>query len=271
VEVLKVASIKDEAKGVRTISVRPYPGNWSGYVPGQFVMVWLPGIDEVPMSVSYLGGDPFTLGITVQDVGEATHALCSLEPGMRIGIRGPYGRGFDLDQHRDSTMIGVCGGVGAASIVTAMEKARMLSFRTVVLAGSRSSDLLMFKDRFASAAESIHYSTDDGTFGEKGLVTSMVEKELSRSRNAVLLVCGPELMMRSVAEIAARYGVEAQYSLERFMKCGIGVCDSCSISGVRVCQDGPVLTQDEVMALPEFGTSHRDRSGRSVPLRECVR
>jgi dihydroorotate dehydrogenase electron transfer subunit len=270
-EVLKVSSVRDEAKGIRTITVNPYHGNWSGYIPGQFVMAWVPGIDEVPMSVSYLGGDPFTLGITVQDIGEASHALCSLEPGMRIGVRGPYGNGFDLDKHRESTFIAVSGGVGAASVILALEKAKRLSFRTMALAGSRSRDLMIFSERIGSASDRCVFSTDDGTFGETGFVTASLEREIGRVQNPVLLVCGPELMMRAVSEIAARHDVPAQYSLERYMKCGIGVCDSCSISGKRVCQDGPVFSQEEVRSMPEFGISHRDRSGRTVPLRECVR
>jgi len=270
-EVLRIAEIRQEGSRVRTLLFEPYQGNWMGYSPGQFVMVWVPGVDEVPMSLSYLGGDPFRIGITVQDIGEATHALCSLEVGSRVGIRGPYGRGFDLDIPRETTVMVVSGGVGAASTIMALERARKLGYDTVSLTGGRSSDLLIFKERIERSSSRARFSTDDGSFGEKGFVTHMLQNEIQDNSDVMLLVCGPEPMMERVHSIAAEYGVRAQYSLERYMKCGVGVCDSCAMSGRRVCQDGPVFTQDQVSSLSEFGRTHRDRAGRPVPLKECVR
>lgn len=267
-EVLRVEEIRSECRSSSTLFARPDPERWSGFVPGQFVMVWIPGVDEVPMSVSYIEDDPFRIGITVQGIGEATDALRGLSVGSRIGIRGPYGRGFDLSGKR--RLVGVCGGVGAASIVLALERARDMDRDIAILAGFRSAELVMFEDRFRRISPDTRISTDDGSYGFHGLVTDLLRKELE-TRDADLIVCGPEMMMKGVLDIGSEFGVHSQCSLERYMKCGVGVCDSCSVSGHRVCQDGPVFNDEEIEAMPEFGSSHRDRSGRVVPLRECVR
>jgi len=271
VEVLKVLETVKESEICTTVLVRTASGHWSSLSPGQFVMVWIPGIDEVPMSVSSLEGDPPIIGITVQGIGEATNALCRLRTGDRIGIRGPYGRGFDLALPKGSTVVGVSGGVGSASTVLAMERARELGYRTVNLVGARSSSLLVFAERFIRNSDLTIVATDDGSRGHSGYVTDLLPEVLSSEKRPVIISCGPEVMMRKVMEIADEASVRCQLSLERYMKCGVGLCDSCSMSGRRVCQDGPVFDISEVRELSEFASSHRDRSGRSVPIGECVR
>ena len=118
-EVLSVNEVIDESPEITTIKFTPNDDRkWKGLIPGQFLMVWIPGVDEVPMSVSFLSKEPFVMGITVQAIGEATNSLCSLSPGDRIGVRGPYGNGFTLPEMDDiDRIIGVTGGVGAASTV----------------------------------------------------------------------------------------------------------------------------------------------------------
>ncbi|MEA3559959.1 MAG: dihydroorotate dehydrogenase electron transfer subunit [Candidatus Thermoplasmatota archaeon] len=270
-EVLDVEEVRQESSDIWTIFVRVRNfEKWQDLVPGQFVMVWIPGVDEVPMSVSYLVDG--AIGITVQNIGEATDALCSLSKGDRIGIRGPYGNGFSLDDGVER-VIGVSGGVGGASTILPMEWAGKFGMETVNLVGSRNASLLLFKERLEKRAR---FSTDDGSFGYHGFVTDLLEEELEhlspldRDRT-MIFTCGPEVMMASVARILSGYGVKGQFSLERYMKCGIGVCDSCSMSGKRVCMDGPVFYLDDVLEMSEFGNTHRDRSGRSVPLKESVK
>jgi dihydroorotate dehydrogenase electron transfer subunit len=240
-------------------------------------MIWIPGVDEVPMSISYLEKAPFSLGITVQDIGIATNALCGLIPGDWIGIRGPYGSGFEIPSKDEfDTIIGVSGGVGGASTICAMEKAAEDGFQTTNLVGSRSETNMPFRQRWEGISTKLRFSTDDGSLGHHGFVTELLEEELEemsaeqRSRTMVFS-CGPEMMMKGVKQIIEKYGVKGQFSLERFMKCGIGICDSCSMSGYRTCMDGPVFKNDLIDNLEEFGKKHRDRSGRLVPLNECVR
>ncbi|MGA1820862.1 MAG: dihydroorotate dehydrogenase electron transfer subunit [Thermoplasmatota archaeon] len=277
-EMVRVEKVIREAPTVSTILFSPlHLGRWSGLVPGQFLMVWIPGVDEVPMSLSHFRKQPFQLGITVQNIGEATNALCSMKKGDALGIRGPYGYGFTLPSREEiDTMIGVSGGVGAASTVLPMEWARAEGFGTTNLVGARDSSLLLFRGRWEAISDKVRYSTDDGSFGHHGFVTELLARELSEMTGeeragTMVFSCGPEVMMVEVKKVLDRFDVRGQFSLERFMKCGLGVCDSCSMSGKRVCMDGPVFTGEEVATLREFGKEHRDRSGKLVPLKECVR
>ncbi|MFW3145205.1 MAG: dihydroorotate dehydrogenase electron transfer subunit [Thermoplasmatota archaeon] len=275
-EVLEVVETRKEAEDIGTIFLSPRDhGKWESMAPGQFLMVWVPGIDEVPMSVSYKLSAPFKLGITVQDVGEATNAICSLERGAKIGIRGPYGNGFLIPEPADiDLIIGVSGGVGGASTVLAMEEAKNRGIETLNLVGARSKGLLLFEERWRNISGRFRLSTDDGSAGEKGFVTDLLREELDKLEirdRTLVLTCGPEMMMKAVLPILEEYSVRGQFSLERYMKCGIGICDSCSVSGKRVCMDGPVFTDGHVRELKEFGKGHRDRSGVLIPVNECIR
>jgi dihydroorotate dehydrogenase electron transfer subunit len=240
-------------------------------------MVWIPGIDEVPMSLSMHQKEPFKLGISVQNVGEATGALCSLKPGDKIGIRGPYGNGFSLPSKDDhDRIIGVSGGVGAASTILPMEWAFNEGFEVINLVGARDKELILFQGRWEEISNDVLYSTDDGSLGYHGFVTDLLATELSSLTNrdlgrTMIFTCGPEAMMVALKKVIEPFHVKAQFSLERFMKCGIGICDSCSMSGKRVCMDGPVFTEKQVNDLKEFGKFHRDRSGSLIPLKECIR
>ncbi|MGA1821518.1 MAG: dihydroorotate dehydrogenase electron transfer subunit [Thermoplasmatota archaeon] len=276
-EVLPVVEVVNESSMISSIIVQPDDSRrWLSMMPGQFIMVWIPGVDEVPMSVSSVGGDPIGLGITVQKIGEATDALCSLEEGSLIGIRGPYGNGFTIpDDGSVERVIGVSGGVGAASTVMAMERAAGTGIHTVNLVGSRSANIMIYRERWEDISDSVRFSTDDGSFGHHGFVTDLLKEELGRMNRedldtALVITCGPEAMMSAVHGILKEFGVKGQFSLERLMKCGLGVCDSCSASGKRVCQDGPVFGSDEIDLIEEFGKSHRDRAGRKRSLGECV-
>lgn len=276
-EMVKIIERRKEAEGIVSLLFEPVNNEkWKDLIPGQFLMVWVPGVDEVPMSLSYHFGDPLKLGISVQNIGTATNALCSLKEGDMIGIRGPYGNGFTLPSKEEKDLIiGVSGGVGVASTILPLEWAHGHGFRTMNLVGSRSKANLAFKPRWEAVSDPVHFTTDDGSFGHHGFVTEVLEKELEKMtedqrKKTIIFTCGPEVMMDVVKRILDRFGVEGQYSLERFMKCGIGVCDSCSVSGRRVCMDGPVFTEKQLKELYEFGKFHRNRSGHLVALKECV-
>ena len=276
-EMVKVLEVREEAGGIASILFSPEPSHrWSSLGPGQFIMVYIPGVDEVPMSVSYLDDDPFVMGITVQNIGEATASLCSLRPGDRIGVRGPYGKGFTLpDPDGTDTIIGVSGGVGAASVILFMEMAWRRGYRTVSLAGARDMRSLPFRERWESCSGEAEFSTDDGSLGHHGFVTELLEMRLSamspgEKERTRVVTCGPEPMMAAVKNLMESFSVSGEFSLERYMKCGLGLCDSCSMSGRRVCADGPVFPLEELSLMKEFGRSHRDRSGRLIPLKERI-
>lgn len=271
-EMVKVSEIRTEARGISTIFFKSEREDWYTMTPGQFVMIWVPGIDEVPMSISYNDGE--VLGITVQGVGEASRAICALKEGEWIGVRGPYGNGFMIPEDCD-TVIGLAGGVGAASVVTALEEAFNDGIFVTSLVGARDEPSLLYRGRWERFSGKVVYSTDDGSFGYSGFITEplkevlkgMSEEEIS---STVVFGCGPEIMMVNSYRILEEFNVHGLFSLERLMKCGIGLCDSCAVSGLRVCADGPVFSCEQLDEIEEFGNTHRDRSGRSVPIGEVI-
>jgi dihydroorotate dehydrogenase electron transfer subunit len=254
-EVVTIKEVVSEGKGITTLrfdldrTARP----------GQFFMVWVPGVDEVPMSVSYTGR---TKGITVREIGEATKALSSLHSGDMIGIRGPYGRGFAPPK---SKYLVVGGGTGIAAIMPAAEIANDTEIVDVAL-GARNEHEIIFEDRARKASDNVHISTDDGSRGYHGTVVAMVDEMLKKKSYGQVIACGPEKMLYYLLQTCKKYGVESQMSLERYMKCGSGLCGSCVIDGKRVCADGPVFYGREIDDMLEFNKSKRDEAGRLIRL-----
>ncbi len=227
--------------------------------PGQFLMVWIPRYDELPMALSYLGG---VKGITVRDYGDATHALAAFNAGDRIGVRGPYGNAFRLEGER---ILAVGGGSGMASMIAAIEAFAQQGARVVTAVGARTAEELLFVDR-ANASGEVHIATDDGSRGFPGFAPPLAEKLMDREAFDHILTCGPERMMKAVVDLGRRRGIPVQASLERYMKCGIGICDACSLDSQLVCYDGPIFTADQLAGLEEFARYRRDKSGRRVPV-----
>ncbi|MGQ0797760.1 MAG: dihydroorotate dehydrogenase electron transfer subunit [Methanobacteriota archaeon] len=227
--------------------------------PGQFVMVWIPRCDELPMALSYLGA---VKGITVRDYGDATHALMSYAPGQRIGVRGPYGNTFHLEGEK---VLAVAGGVGMASLIAAIEGFAQQGAQVTTALGARSAEELLFADRAAAAGET-HLATDDGSRGFQGLVPVLAERLMEKYAFDQVITCGQERMMQLVLDAAIRRNLPVQASLERYMKCGIGICDACAFDDRLVCVDGPVFRGEELAASEDFGTFRRDKTGRRIPV-----
>ena len=223
--------------------------------PGQFVMVWIPRLDEKPFSLSYIGNET---GITAEKKGKFTERLFSMKEGDKIGIRGPYGRGFVPK----ANACVVAGGCGIAPLSPLIEKLE----NPVVILGARSKDRLLFLKRFPNAK----ITTDDGSFGEKGFTTDVLEKVLENKKFGTVYTCGPEIMMKKVFEICESKGIECQASLERFMKCGLGVCGQCEVNGFRVCKDGPVFFSEQIREMKGFGKEARLKSGEKVTVNEFI-
>ena len=218
-------------------------------------MVWIRGVDEIPMTLSY------TNAITVQKVGDATSALFELKEGDSLGIRGPFGNGFTLPQEDEKILV-IAGGVGSAPLVPLAECASYAGSDVTTILGARSSDELIFGSRFFMAGN-IHITTDDGTQGRRGFVTDVLN-EIDISDYDRIYTCGPEIMMGRVFDIlrdADAHG-RAEFSLHRYFKCAIGVCGACCMDphGLRVCKDGPVFN-GELLVDTEFGGYKRGASG----------
>ncbi|MHB1434777.1 MAG: dihydroorotate dehydrogenase electron transfer subunit [Thermoplasmata archaeon] len=230
--------------------------------PGQFVMVWIPGDDELPMSLSYPNG-PLG-GVTVKAMGETSRAIQGLNRGDRIGIRGPYGTPFDLTPRR---VLIVAGGSGTAVLAPAAEAARAAGHSVDVALGAVTAPELLFRKRFERMGARTEVATDDGSEGTRGYVTPVAERLLEANPYDVLWTCGPEVMMRRVADLAGRRSVPVVCAVERQMKCALGLCDACALGPFHVCVDGPVLPWERLRDLEEFGRSFRDPSGRRRPYR----
>ena len=253
---LMISDHVDDAPAVKTVLFQ-YP---MVAAPGQFVMVWVPGVDEFPMSVSYVG-DSF--GFTYQILGDGTKALAAMKSGKVIGIRGPYGHGFSI---RGKRLLMVAGGLGMAPIAPFVEQAIEHGSTVDLVIGAKSASNLLFEERASRAGARVHVATDDGSKGFKGFASDLAATLLEKEKFDWVYTCGPEIMMVKVLELATRKGIPVQASLERLMKCGIGICDSCAIDGKHVCKDGPVFSDKDLRVLSDLGRAKLDLSGRRVPV-----
>jgi len=217
--------------------------------PGQFVMVWIPGVDEIPMALSAPNA------ITVQEIGDATRALGMVKPGDQIGIRGPFGNGFSPE----GKILAIAGGLGAAPLLPLAKQHHKITF----LLGARSASELLYTNILDTCSE-LMISTDDGSAGFHGYVAGLL-RDMDLSIYDSICVCGPELMMKSVLEVLDAKDIlqKGQFSLHRYMKCGVGLCGSCCMDpdGLCVCRDGPVFRGD-ILLRSELGRYHRDACGR---------
>lgn len=232
--------------------------------PGQYVMVWTPKVDEVPMTLSTIVRNDIS-SITVRSVGEATKALCRLRTGDRIGVRGPFGNGFTVVG--DSPLL-VAGGVGSASMAPLAEAILSKGVKPIFVLGARSRDRLLFKGRLESLlGNNLMIATDDGSCGFNGLASDCALRLIERNSFDILYMCGPELMMGSLFSQVEKKGIPVQASLERYIKCAIGLCGSCAIGHYRVCKDGPVFKSEELRTVCEkFGRKRMDPSGRLLDV-----
>lgn len=251
-----ITEVVEETPTIKTF--RLDTSSWLKARPGQYVMVWVRGVDEVPMTLSYDNA------ITVQRIGEATEALCKLKTGDSVGIRGPYGNGWELVG--DDILL-ISGGVGSAPLAPFAEKAASIGVKVTTLAGYRNKAEVHFSDRFRKAGDAT-IATDDGSYGQKGFVTDLM-KSIDLNTFTQIYCCGPEKMMYRVLCTLddAHVAPCSQFSLQRYLKCGIGICGSCCMDpdGLRVCRDGPVFKGDALLGS-EMGKYARDASGRRINI-----
>ncbi|MCK4364676.1 MAG: dihydroorotate dehydrogenase electron transfer subunit [Thermoplasmatales archaeon] len=253
-KVTKMIEGKKENSDVKTLLFE-YPEKTHS---GQFFMIWIPGVDEIPMSVSYITKN--VKGITFRKVGDATKALFNLKEGDKIGIRGPYGNGFKFNGKK---ILFVGGGTGIAMMVSAVEQATKKNISATVILGAKSKKELFFEDRIKKCGAEVHITTDDGSQGHKGFATDLAEKLISKNKYDLVLTCGPEIMMKKLFEICGN--IPFQASLERYMKCGIGICGQCTVGkGLRVCEEGPVFDGKTLKNIEDFGVFKRDAAGRKI-------
>lgn len=235
--------------------------------PGQFVMTWVPGVDEVPMSLSTIHPSGLS-SITVAEVGEATKALHKRKAGDALGIRGPYGNGFTLTS---GNLMIVGGGTGLNPLLPLAAKLVELHAKITFLLGAKTKGELLFLGRIETNLSKnnlkVFATTEDGSYGLKGLVTDLAEQILEKETFNMIYACGPEQMMHKVFLLAERHHTPLQVSLERIMHCTIGLCGSCMIGKFRACRDGPVFSTEQLREVKsEFGHFKRGFDGRKTGL-----
>ncbi len=250
-----------------TFTLELAPGNDARavhFAPGQFNMLYLFGVGEVPISISGDPGHPQTLVHTTRVVGTVTRAMRLLRPGYSLGVRGPFGKQWPVEEAFGSDLVIVAGGIGLAPLRPVLYQ--VLSQRdkfgkVVLLYGTRSPEDILYRrdlERWRASLElDVHVTVDRAVGrwrGNVGVVTTLIPRAPFDPLNTLAMVCGPEVMMRfTVLELLKR-GVTREHiylSMERNMKCGIGLCGHCQYGPTFVCKDGPVFRYDEVE--PFFG------------------
>ena len=251
-----IEKVVDETPTVRTLYFND--DLISKVLPGQFAMVWIPGVNELPMSVMVSEKDG-QAGFTVRKRGIYSTGLYNLEIGKQIGVRGPYGNSFDI---KDGKILLIGGGTGLVPLM------RLITFATssneiTLLMGSKTKDEVFFEEIAKKLKQNVTIIpvTEDGSYGEKGYVTDVLETLLEENTYDAIYTCGPELMMYKTVNLANEKGIFVQASLERMMKCGVGICGSCCINEDLVCRDGTVFDGQHLAKNNEFGYSQRTKSG----------
>lgn len=250
-----------------TLRLRPDRAPLHSGRPGQFYMLYARGIGEVPISISG-AGDAGSIAFTIRDVGAVSRSLHSTQPGGLVGVRGPFGTGWDAGSAIGHDLVIVAGGVGLAPLRPLVLEvlARRPDFRVVtVIVGARSQREFLFRDELVSWAARgdlrVELTVDQPSAdwaGPIGFVTEPLARLDLEPANTTAFLCGPEPMMRFCANLLLRDGLPAErvrLSLERNMQCGLGVCGHCQLGPLLVCRDGPVVdyaTAGELVGVREL-------------------
>ncbi len=257
----KLTAIKPESPGIYTYGIEfldPIFGKAYRFSPGQFNMLYLPGIGEAAISISSDPNKPEALLHTIRIAGNVTQAIDRLKIDETLGVRGPYGSSWPVEAAEGKDIIFVGGGIGLAPLRPAIYQIlrnRKRYGKVTVLIGARNSDELLFMDEYdAWSRHDVEVMptvdrADESWDGRVGVVPMLFYSLRPDARRTTVFTCGPEIMMRFVVyEALARRIPEASIyvSLERNMKCGIGLCGHCQFGPTFLCKEGPVLSYDKI-------------------------
>jgi NAD(P)H-flavin reductase len=258
-----VRQVQRETADTFTLVLEPPEGGFP-FAPGQFDMLYAFGVGEVPISISGDPADRTALVHTVRAVGVVTRALQNLRRGDRVGVRGPYGQPWPVEQAHGHDLVIVAGGIGLAPLRPALHHVlhhRGQYGRVVLLYGARTPRELLYtrelRDWRGRFDLEVEVTVDRATAewkGAVGVVTRLIGRSPFDPSSAMAFLCGPEVMMRFAIMELQRRGVAdgaVFVSVERNMKCGVGLCGHCQLGPAFVCRDGPVFRYDRL--LPFFG------------------
>jgi dihydroorotate dehydrogenase electron transfer subunit len=277
IKTVQVQEIQEECKGIKSLTFNVFDlfEHYETPIPGQFIMVWVPSVDEVPMSLSQADSNG-NWTITVKNVGECTNALHNLSEGDYIGVRGPLGNGFTFPDDKTQNVFLVSGGIGTAPLRFLAQELRKQGFSFTFIEGVRQKSELLFDNDLQKECKDtsdLIFCTDNGSFGVEGFASTTFKAELNKCSekelsNTIAYTCGPELMMYQVFKLCEEYQVPLQASLERVMRCGCGLCGLCALEplGLLVCKDGPIFKSETLRQVDDFAKYKLDFSGKKVPL-----
>jgi sulfite reductase subunit B len=260
-ELIRVVSIAEREK---LFEFRLRDGKELSHKPGQFVELSIFGIGEAPISISSSPKKKGSFELAVRNVGNVTNALHSMDTGTTVGIRGPFGNGFPVDNLKGKDILIVAGGIGLfplRSLINYVLDNRKEFGRLIVLSGSRTPQERMFarelenwqKREDMELLETVD-KRDQSWVGNVGVVTTLFPKVDIDPENTFAITVGPPVMYKFVVAACQKKGIADEQiimSLERRMKCGVGKCGHCQINGVYVCQEGPVFTYAQIKKLEE--------------------
>ena len=260
-----VRDVAKETPDTFSLNLAPEAGaNGMSFQPGQFSMLWVFGVGELPISIS---GDPALqdrLVCTVRSVGQATHSLVNQRVGDSVGVRGPFGAGWPTDAARGRDVVVVAGGIGLAPlrpVIYQVLQHRKEYGRLVILYGARSPRDLLYRKEMATWARNretqVLITVDYGGLswrGHVGVVTTLFKYARLEPTRSLAMVCGPEIMMRFVTRELEAHGLgrdDIYLSMERNMKCAVGFCGHCQYGPHFICKDGPVFRYEQMRPLWE--------------------
>ena len=253
-QIYRVGSTRRELPDTVTLEVVPLTGRRPAFGPGQFNMLYVFGVGEIAVSLSGDSADETHFVHTVRDVGAVSKAITKLESGATIGLRGPFGVGWPVEAAEGSDVVMVAGGLGLAPLRPAIYHIlanRARYGRVVILFGSRNPHDMLYRHELEEWRQHLDISievtvdhADVGWRGNVGVVPALIPRATFDPRSTVALVCGPEVMMRYSARALRELGVMPEriyLSMERNMKCAIGLCGHCQFGPAFICKDGPVM------------------------------
>jgi len=248
----------------KLFEIRLKNGQELGHQPGQFVEVSLFGIGEAPISVSSSPTKKGSFELAVRSVGNVTKALHQMNPGASLGIRGPFGKGFPVEEIKGKDILFVAGGIGLVplrSLINYVLDKRSDFGRVIVFFGAKTPAEQLFLHelaRWRTSKEMEYLETvdrSDGSWkGNVGVITTLFPKVTLDPKNTVAVIVGPPIMYRFAILEAQVKGIpddQIIVSLERRMKCGVGKCGHCQINDIYVCQEGPVFNYARIKNLKE--------------------
>ncbi|MFX0122668.1 MAG: dihydroorotate dehydrogenase electron transfer subunit [Candidatus Hodarchaeota archaeon] len=258
-----------ENESTATISFLIPEGKEPRVVPGQYFMLWLPGNDEIPIAVNHYQEN--IMSFTIRGVGPTTKEIIRKKKNFLIGLRGPFGNGFDLDYSRN--IIIVAGGIGIAPLRFLIHRLITNPFKStkiVLIQGAKTKSELLFREEFEQLPITTKFCTEDGSYGFHGLVSEKMNNSLveylDEQLNWEIYSCGPELMLKNILTTAQDLNLEKHTQIclaDRYIRCGFGICGSCFLDdlGLSICQDGPVFRGDLLAQVEDFGKFGRTADG----------